>query len=107
MSAAQGIIYATSFSWTQSDAARAFGKRFMAMRGGQAPTMIQAGVYSAVKHYLEAIKAADTDDADAVAAAMRKLPVDDFMTDHARHPRGRPGDAQYVPGAGEVAGGIP
>jgi branched-chain amino acid transport system substrate-binding protein len=84
LSAAQGIIYATSFSWTQSDAARAFGTRFMAMRGGQAPTMIQAGVYSAVKHYLEAIKAANTDDADAVAAAMRMLPVDDFMTDHAR-----------------------
>ena len=82
--AAQGIIYATSFSWTQSDATRAFGKRFMAMRGGQAPTMIQAGVYSAVKHYLEAIKAAGTDDADAVATAMRKLPVDDFMTHHAR-----------------------
>jgi branched-chain amino acid transport system substrate-binding protein len=84
LSTAQGIIYATSFSWTQSDATRAFGKRFMAMRGGQAPTMIQAGVYSAVKHYLQAIKAADTDDANAVAAAMRKLPVDDFMTDHAR-----------------------
>jgi branched-chain amino acid transport system substrate-binding protein len=84
LSTAQGIIYATSFSWTQSDATRAFGKRFMAMRGGQAPTMIQAGVYSAVKHYLQAIKAAGTDDADAVAPAMRKLPVDDFMTDHAR-----------------------
>ena len=84
LSTAQGIIYATSFSWTQSDATRAFGKRFMAMRGGQAPTMIQAGVYSAVKHYLQAIKAAGTDDADAVATAMRKLPVDDFMTDHAR-----------------------
>jgi branched-chain amino acid transport system substrate-binding protein len=84
LSAAQGIIYATSFSWTRNDAGRAFGNRFMAMRGGQAPTMIQAGVYSAVKHYLEAIKAANTDDADAVAAAMRMLPVDDFMTDHAR-----------------------
>lgn len=84
LQAAQGIIYATSFSWTQSDATRAFGKRFMARRRGQAPTMIQAGVYSGVMHYLKAVQLAGTDDADAVAAAMRKLPVNDFMTQNAR-----------------------
>ena len=79
----------------------------MAMRGGQAPTMIQAGVYSAVNHYLQAIKAAGTDDADAVATAMRKLPVDDFMTDNARIREDGQVFARNVPGAGEVAGGIP
>ena len=84
LQAAQGIIYATSFSWTQSAATRAFGERFMARRRGQAPTMIQAGVYSGVMHYLKAVQAAGTDDADAVAAAMRKLPVDDFMSQNAR-----------------------
>ncbi len=84
LQAAQGIIYATSFSWTQNEGTRAFGKRFMARRRGQAPTMIQAGVYSGVMHYLEAVKAAGTDDADVVAAAMRKNPVNDFMTQNAR-----------------------
>ncbi|MFB9261845.1 ABC transporter substrate-binding protein [Bradyrhizobium erythrophlei] len=80
LQAAQGILYATSFSWTQNEATRTFGHRFMARRNGQAPTMIQAGVYSGVMHYLKAVQAAGTDDADAVAAAMRKLPVNDFMT---------------------------
>jgi branched-chain amino acid transport system substrate-binding protein len=84
LQAAQGIIYATSFSWTQSEAARAFGRRFMARRKGQAPTMIQAGVYSGVMHYLKAVRAAGTDDADAVAAVMHRLPVNDFMTQNAR-----------------------
>ena len=107
LSTAQGIIYATSFSWTQSDATRAFGKRFMAMRGGQAPTMIQAGVYSAVN----ALSPGDQGcwhrrcrrgrDRDAQAAGGR------FHDRPRAHPRGRPGVAQDVPGAGEVAGGIP
>ncbi|MCC8953117.1 ABC transporter substrate-binding protein [Bradyrhizobium sp. Pear77] len=84
LEAAQGIIYATSFSWTQNEATRTFGHRFMARRHGQAPTMIQAGVYSGVMHYLKAVQAAGTDDPGAVAAAMRKLPVNDFMTQSAR-----------------------
>ncbi|UGY03832.1 ABC transporter substrate-binding protein [Bradyrhizobium quebecense] len=84
LEAAQGIIYATSFSWTQNEATRTFGHRFMARRHGQAPTMIQAGVYSGVMHYLKAVQAAGTDDAGAVAAAMRKLPVNDFMTQNAQ-----------------------
>jgi branched-chain amino acid transport system substrate-binding protein len=84
LQAAQGIIYATSFSWTQSEATRAFARRFMARRNGQAPTMIQAGVYSGVMHYLKAVQAAGTDDADAVATIMHRLPVNDFMTQNAR-----------------------
>ncbi|WP_375775272.1 ABC transporter substrate-binding protein [Bradyrhizobium sp. ma5] len=84
LEAAQGIIYATSFSWTQNEATRTFGHRFMARRHGQAPTMIQAGVYSGVMHYLKAVQVAGTDDPGAVAAAMRKLPVNDFMTQNAQ-----------------------
>ena len=84
LEAAQGIIYATSFSWTQNEATRTFGHRFMARRHGQAPTMIQAGVYSGVMHYLKAVQAVGTDDPGAVAAAMRKLPVNDFMTQNAQ-----------------------
>ncbi|WFU36279.1 ABC transporter substrate-binding protein [Bradyrhizobium brasilense] len=84
LQAAQGIIYATSFSWTQDEATRTFAHRFMARRHGQAPTMIQAGVYSGTMHYLKAVQAAGTDDAGAVATAMRKLPVNDFMTQSAQ-----------------------
>jgi branched-chain amino acid transport system substrate-binding protein len=46
--------------------------------------MVQAGVYSAVTHYLEAVRAAGTDDADAVMAKMRELPVNDFFAKNGR-----------------------
>ncbi len=46
------------------------------------PTMTQAGVYSAVRHYLHAIDTIGTDDALAVMAEMRKLPVDDAFSRH-------------------------
>ena len=42
------------------------------------PTMAQASVYSAVRHYLRAIEAAGTDEAKAVMAKMREMPVNDF-----------------------------
>jgi len=41
------------------------------------PTSIQAGYYSATKHYLEAIKAAGTDQAETVVAKMKATPTDD------------------------------
>ncbi|HEX9489691.1 MAG TPA: ABC transporter substrate-binding protein [Stellaceae bacterium] len=43
------------------------------------PTMIHAGVYSEVTHYLKAVQAAGTDEAKAVVAKMRALPIDDFF----------------------------
>ena len=42
--------------------------------------MIHAGTYGAVTHYLKAVAAAGTDDGGAVAAKMKEMPVDDFMT---------------------------
>jgi branched-chain amino acid transport system substrate-binding protein len=60
------------------DETRAFAERFNE-RAGQMPTMVQAGVYSAVKHYLEAIDAAGTDEAEPVVAKMKETPVDDFF----------------------------
>ncbi len=78
---AQGILLTEAFYWDQDDAARAFSKRF-AERRKRPPTSIQAGVYSAVAHYLKAVKALGAKDADAVMAKMRALPIDDFMTRH-------------------------
>ena len=51
-------------------------------RRGAMPTQAQAGVYSAVAHYLKAIDATGTDEAKAVVAKMRALPIHDFFADH-------------------------
>ena len=48
------------------------------------PNSMQAGVYSAVKHYLTAVKAAGTTDSAKVAAKIREIPIDDFMTHNGR-----------------------
>ncbi len=47
---------------------------------GKMPNMVQAGMYGAVLHYLKAVDKAGTDDTAKVLAAMRALPINDFMT---------------------------
>ncbi len=74
---AQGLIFTTSFYWDLNDDTRAFSKRFMAAHGGKAPTMVQAGVYSSVLHYLKAVEAGNTDDGTKVIAKMKEMPTDD------------------------------
>lgn len=75
---AQGIQLTTGFYWDLNDETRAWSKRFNE-RTGKMPTMVQAGVYSSVLHYLKAVDAAGTDETDAVMAKMRELPVNDFF----------------------------
>ena len=76
---AQGLQVTTSFYWDVNDETRAWFKRFMAASGGRVPpTMIHAGTYSGVRHYLAAMKAAGTDDPKVVAAKMREMPVEDM-----------------------------
>lgn len=75
----QGLVLTTAFYWDRNDETRAWSKRFGERNGGRMPTMVQAGVYSAVHHYLAAIKAAGTDEAKAVVAKMREMPVNDFF----------------------------
>jgi branched-chain amino acid transport system substrate-binding protein len=75
---AQGISFVEGFYWDQNDETRAFAKRFFETRKAM-PTSVQAGVYSSITHYLKAIQAAGTDEAKAVAAKMRELPVNDFF----------------------------
>ncbi len=76
---AQGLVLTSAFYWDQNDATRAWAKRFMA-ETNKVPTMVQAGVYGAVTHYLKAIAAAKTDEGKAVVAKMREIPINDFMT---------------------------
>src|SRR5207237_1284645 len=74
---AQGLILTETFYWDQNDRTRAFAKRFAPQYKGNMPTMIHAGVYSAVLHYLKAVEAAKTDDGPKVIAKMKELPTDD------------------------------
>jgi branched-chain amino acid transport system substrate-binding protein len=76
---AQGLLMASPFYWDMNPEARAFSDRFT-KEMGRPPSFIQAGTYGAVLHYLKAVKAAGTDEAKAVLAEMRKLPINDFMT---------------------------
>ncbi|MBS7699668.1 MULTISPECIES: ABC transporter substrate-binding protein [unclassified Chelatococcus] len=75
---AQGLYLTTGFYWDQNDETRAWSQRFF-KRHGAMPTMSQAGVYSAIMHYLKAIEAAGTDAADKVVAQMKATPVNDFF----------------------------
>ncbi|OYV37882.1 MAG: ABC transporter permease [Rhodospirillales bacterium 20-64-7] len=79
---AQGLLLTDSFYWDQNDATRAFAKRYAARMNGRMPAMSQAGVYSAVNHYLKAVAAAGTLDGTAVADKIRALPVNDFMSNN-------------------------
>jgi branched-chain amino acid transport system substrate-binding protein len=83
LEAAQGMLITEGFYWDMNDEARAFANRFMA-KAGHMPTMIQAGVYSAVMHYLKAIDAAGTDEAKPVIAKMKATPVNDFFAKNGR-----------------------
>jgi branched-chain amino acid transport system substrate-binding protein len=77
LQAAQGLKFVTAFYWDRDDETRSWSKRFFGKQG-KMPTMAQASVYSAVRHYIDSIKAAGTDEAKAVMAKMRELPVNDF-----------------------------
>jgi branched-chain amino acid transport system substrate-binding protein len=79
LQAAQGLVLTEAFYWDQTDATRAFSKRFAAKFNGKMPTSAQAGVYSSVLHYLKAVEAAKTKDSDAVMAKMKELPIDDAL----------------------------
>lgn len=76
---ANGLRFITAFYWDRNEATRAWSQRFFARRNAM-PTMTQAGVYSAVRHYLKAVEAAGTDDAKIVMAKMKDLPVEDMFS---------------------------
>ncbi len=75
---AQGLIFTETFYWDRNDESRAFAKRFSALAPrNNYPTMIHAGVYSSVLHYLKAVEAIKTDDGTKVIEQMKKMPTDD------------------------------
>jgi branched-chain amino acid transport system substrate-binding protein len=84
---AQGLIFTEAWYWDANDVNREFAKKFAAQNKGIYPSMIHAGVYSAVTHYLKAVEALKSDadalksDADgkAVVAKMKATPTDDKL----------------------------
>ncbi len=72
---AQGMRMSVSTYWDLNDQTRALATRMMEKNGGKTPTMGQLGAYGAIRHYLEAVAAAGTDEPDAVAAKMHELPI--------------------------------
>ena len=75
---AQGLRLVTAFYWDRDDETRAWSKRFFERQHAM-PTQTQASTYSAIRHYLKSVEAAGTDEAKAVMAKMREIPVNDFF----------------------------
>ncbi|NLY28247.1 MAG: ABC transporter substrate-binding protein [Alcaligenaceae bacterium] len=80
---AQGLYLTEAFYWDQTPETRAWSERFY-KRNGVMPTMNHAGTYGAVMHYLNAVKATGTKNADKVMAQMRATPINDFMTNNGK-----------------------
>lgn len=80
---AQGMYLTTGYYWDYNDETRAWSKRFFEKQK-RMPTMVQAGQYSSVMHYLKAVKAAGTDDAQKVMAQMKSTPINDFFAKNGR-----------------------
>jgi branched-chain amino acid transport system substrate-binding protein len=77
LNTAQGLIFTETFYWDMNEQTRAFAKRFAPADKGIHPTMIHAGVYAGVLHYLKAVEALKGDDGTKVIAKMKELPTDD------------------------------
>jgi branched-chain amino acid transport system substrate-binding protein len=77
LQAAQGLVLTEAFYWDLNDNTRAWSKRFAEKNDGKMPTMVHAGVYAGVLHYLKAIEAAKSKDATQVMAKMKATPTDD------------------------------
>ena len=78
LKAANGLQLTESFYWDHDDKTRAWSKKFAAKHNGRMPSMVQAGVYAGVLHYLKAVQALKSkDDGKAVVEKMKALPTDD------------------------------
>jgi branched-chain amino acid transport system substrate-binding protein len=98
LATAQGLTLSESFYWDRDDKTRAWSQKFAAKHGGAMPTMVQAGVYSSVLHYLKAIaELKNAKDGKAVVAKMEALPTDDPLFGKGTiDPNGRKRHPMYV-----------
>ncbi|MCI3206056.1 MULTISPECIES: ABC transporter substrate-binding protein [Pandoraea] len=90
LNTAQGLLFTDGFYWDYDDASRQWSDRFQKKYKNLKPTMVQAGVYSSVLHYLRSVAAAKSVDAKVVAQKMRELPIrDPIMHNASIRPDGR------------------
>ena len=78
LKATQGMYLTDGWYWDQSDASRAWSKRFEE-KIKRKPSMLQAGDYSAVSFYLNGVKATGSDDADTIMKWMKSNKINDFF----------------------------
>jgi branched-chain amino acid transport system substrate-binding protein len=79
---AQGLNFTETFYWDMNDDSRAFSKKFAArMKNGAPPTMVHAGVYAGVRHYLKALEALGGNPHDGIKVVdkMKSMPTDDTL----------------------------
>ncbi|HMJ40916.1 MAG TPA: ABC transporter substrate-binding protein [Pseudolabrys sp.] len=79
---AQGLALTETWYWDQNDTNRAWTKRWQTERAaaGKFPTMIHAGVYSGILHYLKARAAlGGSPDGKTITAKMKEMPTDDAL----------------------------
>ncbi len=81
---AQGLTLTETWYWDMNEANRNWTKRWHSEGGAAAnkyPTMIHAGVYAGIQHYLKAAVAlkGKLDDGKAVVAQMKEMPTDDIL----------------------------
>ena len=77
---AQGLILTEAFYWDANDETRKFAADFAKRNRGIHPTMVHAGVYSSVLHYLKALKELGADaDGAKVVAKMKEMPTEDRL----------------------------
>jgi branched-chain amino acid transport system substrate-binding protein len=76
---AQGLIFTEAWYWDQNDTNRKWAARYQAQHPKKLyPTMVHAGVYASVIHYLKALEATKSDaDGKAVVAKMKEIPTED------------------------------
>ena len=75
----QDMYLTDGWYWDQNEQSRTWAKRYFS-KMEKMPSMLQAADYSATMHYLNAVKAAGTDDSDKVMAQMKKTPINDMYT---------------------------
>jgi len=80
LKAAQGTYLTTPFYWNLDAGTRAWSDKFAAKFNGKRPTFLQIGVYESVRHYLQAVEALGSDDADAVLKKMRETKIESAFT---------------------------
>jgi branched-chain amino acid transport system substrate-binding protein len=80
----EGLAYTDSFYWDMTEKTRAWSKRWSDRMGGMVPGLLHAGSYCATYHWLTAVKAVGSTDADAVVAKMKATAVNDFYNDNVK-----------------------